>query len=156
MQRRKLLLYSCLSGDGRSHPCAGWPGHMLSLEWTWQGWISETWPCSFLPWSTVPMKTKDSKQTQKPKPKSEHIRLHYSNCGKKHLSKPCPGCLEKHSAKQLWTLSSTLFIFFKFCHLSSRNVQCSILHNGMFIKWWDSTDELSDCQHNLYSLWLCI
>lgn len=28
------------------------------------------------------MKTKDSKQTEKPKPKSEHIRLHYSNCGK--------------------------------------------------------------------------
>lgn len=32
--------------------------------------------------STVSMKTKDSKRTQKLKPKSEHIRLHYSNCGK--------------------------------------------------------------------------
>lgn len=81
-QRIKLLLYGCLSGDGRSHPCTGWPGHALSLEWTSQGWISETWSCSFLPLSTVSMKTKNSKRTQKPKPKSERIILHYSNYGK--------------------------------------------------------------------------
>lgn len=37
------------------------------------------------------MKTKDSKRTQKPKPKSEHIRLHYSN-------QAMPGCLEEQLA----------------------------------------------------------